>query len=85
MKRGVTLTDKVNNYPSHDEIRNIFNETYNVFYVKWKDISDLSKWDDLMQDVRDLNNKYPYSLCEKILLGLIEIIEDKFKRRQANE
>lgn len=82
MKRGVTLTGKVKYIPSHDEIRNIFNETYNVFYKKWKDISALADWPILMQEARELNKKYPYSLCQQILLELIEIIEDGFKENE---
>lgn len=79
------MADKVNKYPNHEEIRNIFNETYNVFYTKWKSISNPSDWDRLMQDVRELNQKYPYSLCRKMLLELVEIIEDEFKRRGKDE
>lgn len=73
-----------NKYPSHVEIRNIFNETYNVFYKKWKSISNPADWDILMQEVRDLNRKYPYSLCQRILLELVEIIEDGFKEKEKS-
>lgn len=72
-----------NNYPSHEKIRQIFNDTYNVFYKKWKSISNLSDWDALMQDAREMNKKYPYPLCRRILLELVEIIEDGFKERSG--
>lgn len=78
------MDKNTNKYPSHEEVRSIFNETYNVFYKKWKDISNPEDWDKLMQDARQLSKKYPYSLCQKILLELIEIIEDEFKRRQGD-
>lgn len=83
MKRGVTLTNNSNNYPSHEEIKNIFNEVYNVFYRKWKDISSKSDWPQLMQDARELNQKYPYILCQKMLLELVDIIEDGFKEKEV--
>jgi len=64
-----------------DEIvRMIFKETYN-FYLKWKSISNLSDWGALMQEARELNVKYPYPLCRRILLELVEIIENEFKKR----
>lgn len=79
------MADNSNKYPNNEVIRNIFNETYNVFYKKWKSISNPADWDRLMQDVRELNQKYPYSLCRKMLLELVEIIEDEFKRRGKDE
>lgn len=81
MKRGVTLADNSNKYPTHEEVRQIFNETYNVFYKRWKDISNPADWDTLMQEARELNEKYPYKLCQQILLELIDIVEDEYKRR----
>lgn len=66
-----------------DEIvRMIFKETY-LFYTKWKDISNPADWSTLMQDARELNEKYPYSLCRRILLELVEIIEDGFKEKEV--
>ena len=68
--------------PDHETVKQIFNETYNVFYLKWKSISNPADWKALMQDVRDLNEKYPYPLCRRILLELVEIIEDGFQREE---
>lgn len=66
-----------------DEIvRLIFKETY-LFYKKWKSISNPADWNVLMQDVAELNNKYPYNLCRRILLELVEIIEDGFKEKEV--
>lgn len=70
-----------NNYPPQEEIRNIFNETYNIFYQKWKSISNPADWSTLMQDARELNKKYPYPLCRRILLELVEIIEAEFMEK----
>ena len=78
------MSDNSNNYPTHEEVRQIFNETYNVFYKRWKDISNPADWDRLMQEAHELNQKYPYPLCRRILLELVEIIEDGFKRRNED-
>ena len=77
------MSDNSNKYPNNEEIRHIFNDTYNVFYKKWKSISNPDDWDILMQEVNELDEKYPYPLCRKILLELVEIIEDGFKRREV--
>lgn len=74
------MTENSNKYPNHEEIRNIFNDIYNKFYLKWKDISNPTDWDDLMHDMRNLSDKYPYPLCRKILLELVQVIEDGFNK-----
>lgn len=71
--------------PTPEEVRQIFNDTYNVFYKKWKDISSLEQWVDLVQDMSRINQKYNCDLCKQILLELVKVIEDGFKRRDASE
>lgn len=76
------MSDNSNKHPNNEDIRLIYKDTYN-FYQKWKDISSLDDWVILVREARDLNNKYPYSLCERILLELVEVIEEEFKRRDV--
>ncbi len=71
--------------PSHEEVRQIFNDTYNVFYKKWKDISSPEQWVPLMQDMREIDRKYNCDLCRQILIELVKVIEDEFKRRDTSE
>lgn len=78
------MAENSNNYPAHEEVRQIFYETYNVFYLKWKDISNPADWDNLHKDMGELSKKYPYPICRQILLELVEIIEDGFKRRNED-
>lgn len=83
LKKGVfDISDIAKNIPTQTEVRQIFNDTYNVFYKKWKDISAVDQWSLLMQDVRDINDKYPYRLCRDILLDLMECLEEEFRRRE---
>lgn len=63
-----------------ETVRLIFKETY-LFYKKWKSISNPADWDALMQDAHELNEKYPYPLCRRILLELVEIIEAEFMEK----
>ena len=71
--------------PSPEEVRQIFNDTYNVFYKKWKDVSSLEQWVNLVQDMSRINRKYNCELCKQILLELVKVIEDGFKRRDLSE
>lgn len=87
VRKGVLqITEKVKQIPSHEEVRNIFNETYNVFYKKWRNISAPDDWKIMRQEAIELDRKYPYSLCHQILLELIECIEANFiDRRDTSE
>ena len=71
--------------PNQEEVRQIFNDTYNIFYKKWKDISSLEQWVNLVQDASRINQKYNCELCKQILLELVKVIEDGFKRRDLSE
>lgn len=75
------MTKKVKRIPTHEEVRSIFNETYNVFYKKWKDISNQDDWPKLMQEMREIDAKYDCDLCRQILLELVRVIENEFKRK----
>lgn len=65
--------------PNSEQVKLIFKETY-LFYTKWISVTD-PDWNRLMQEARELNEKYPYKLCQQILLELIDIVEDEYKRR----
>ena len=78
------MSDNNKNIPSPEQVRQIFNDTYNVFYKKWKDISSPEQWVQLMQDMREIDQKYNCDLCRQILLELVKVIEDEFKRRDTS-
>ena len=67
--------------PSPEEVRQIFHETYNIFYKKWHTIIDPEQWVQLMQDMHEIDQKYNCDLCRQILIELAKVIEDEFKRR----
>jgi hypothetical protein len=67
--------------PSPSEVRQIFNETYNVFYKKW--INPNTPYDPglMLQEAHELNQKYDCELCRHMVADLIECIEDEQRRR----
>jgi hypothetical protein len=71
--------------PSQIEVRQIFSDTYNVFYKKWKDISKPEDWAILMQDMHQIDQKYDCSLCRQILLELVKVIEHDFVKKEGSK
>lgn len=71
--------------PNHEQIKQIFNDTYNVFYRKWKDISSPEQWVQLMQDMREIDAKYNCNLCRQILLELVKVIQEEFLKKQGGK
>lgn len=69
--------------PNQTEVRQIFNETYNVFYRKW--INPNTPYDAavMLQEARELNRKYEGQNIVSIA-GLIECIEYE-RRRDLSE
>ncbi len=78
------ISDIAKKIPTQTEVRQIFNDTYNVFYKKWKDISNPDDWVKVAQDMRDINRKYDCELCKAILLELVKSIESEFKQREVS-
>ena len=79
------ITEKVEHIPSHEEVRNIFNETYNVFYKKWKNISNLDDWKIMRQEAIELDRKYDCELCRHMVADLIECIEEEWRLKNNGE
>lgn len=71
--------------PSPTEVKQIFNEAYNIFYRKWHTISDQEQWASLMQEMREIDNRYNCDLCRQILLELVKVIEDEFLKRRDTD
>lgn len=69
--------------PSAIEVRQIFNETYNVFYRKWTNPNTPYNPDIMMQQAHELNQKYDCDLCRHMIADLIVCIEDEWKRRNS--
>ncbi|HBI73637.1 MAG TPA: hypothetical protein DDY59_10645 [Lachnospiraceae bacterium] len=85
-RKGVLqITEKVKHILSHEEVRNIFNETYNVFYKKWRNISNPDDWPKLMQEMYEIDAKYDCDLCRQILLELVKVMQDEFLKRQGEK
>lgn len=73
------MTEKDNKIPSPSEVRQIFNDTYNVFYRKW--INPDTPYDPavMLQDARELNRKYEWQKIVNITELIVCIEEERSK------
>ncbi|MDF2907166.1 MAG: hypothetical protein K0R34_2487 [Herbinix sp.] len=77
------MADNNRNIPSHTEVRQIFNDTYNVFYKKWINPDTVYDPAVMMQEARELDRKYNHQDIVNIA-ALIECIEAE-RRRESSE
>lgn len=82
-KRGVTMSDINSKIPTHEEVRQIMNEAYNVFYKKWVNPSTQYDPNVMWQEVRAMDQKYDCELCHELLMGLVESIDREIVRRMS--
>jgi hypothetical protein len=69
------------NVPDHENVKKMMNELYNGFYLKWRSILTLENAGQMMQEVHEIEKKYPFQLCRDILVGLVESIEEEYRKR----
>lgn len=74
----------MSNIPEHETVKQIMNEVYNGFYLKWRISLTQDNASEMMKDVYAIEAKYPYQLCHDNLLNFIECIEEEWKRRQES-
>lgn len=65
--------------PNSEQVRMIYKETYN-FYTKWIAVNE-PDWDLIIAKSREIEQKYPFELCQKILVELVSIIETSYMGR----
>jgi hypothetical protein len=70
------MSDNNKNIQSPSEVRQIFNDTYNVFYKKWINPDTVYDPDVMMQEARELDRKYNHQSIVSIA-ELIVCIEDE--------
>ena len=69
---------------THEEIKNIFNETYNNFYLKWRNkISSEKELAKMVEEARELSGKYGHApLILHITVELVNVLEQEWKNEE---
>ena len=71
---------------TNDEIKNIFNDVHNVFWVKWRNKvleRGSYEWEQFIQDGNELMGKYSY--CSLVTRNVGELIGEISERMEAME
>ncbi|WP_313133754.1 hypothetical protein [Anaerocolumna sp.] len=66
------------NIPSSEQIRLIFKYTY-VLYHKYRNSKTDQDFQNLVKACHELQRRFPFQLCEKILLEICNLIEKEYK------
>ena len=68
---------------THEKVKMIFNDTYNLFYLKWKDIKTEEEISAMWEKAKEINRKHDdCKLCRDIMLFLCNNIELDLKQRE---
>lgn len=66
--------------PTPKEVQLIYKDTYN-FYLKWIAVKGEIDWKVLIADAHEIEQKYPFELCTKMLVELVAVIETAYMER----
>lgn len=69
----------------HETVKQIMNEVYNKFYLKWRKDFTQENAAIMIQEARALSDKYNCDLCRNMVVDLMVCIQDEWIRRQGSE
>lgn len=72
------------NIPTPEQVRLIFKYTY-MIYVKYKNSKSDQDFLNLVKLCHEIQRRFPFKLCEKVLLEICNIIEEEYKKRYKLE
>lgn len=67
--------------PTPDEVREIFNEVYNKFFLKFKESKTDEDFLILHKEALEIDKKFPFKISRVMLKELIDIIDNYSKER----
>jgi hypothetical protein len=71
--------------PDREAVKQIMNEVYNRYYLKWRNDYTPDKVEQMLQEAYAISKKYDCSLCRTMLAELIICIEEEYRRRDKGE
>jgi hypothetical protein len=77
------MADNSKKIPTPTEVRQIFNDTYNVFYKKWTNPNTVYDSAVMMQEAHELDRKYDGQKIVSIAELIICIENEVLKRRNS--
>lgn len=72
------------NTPTPEQVKGIYKDTY-IFFQRYSNLKTDIEAQMMIQESKELYNKYPFNLCKDILLEVCNIIGEYEKNRRNNE
>ena len=73
---------------TNQEIREIFDQAYNVFWMKWRDkplLPEMDMWDLVLLDAGAIMERYNSELCKDMVTALVVELDNRSKEREAKK
>ena len=71
---------------TNQEIREIFNQAYNIFWMKWRDkplLPEMDMWDLVLLDAGAIMERHNSELCKSMVTALVVELDNRSKEREA--
>jgi hypothetical protein len=72
--------------PTNDDVRNIFNEVYNKWFTKYRDVDlkTAEEWDQILAEGKAIHDKYPFTLTEDLVAALYAELDRRNREKGEN-
>lgn len=67
---------------NNEQMKEIFWQTYNVFWNKWKNVPltrQSPEWDEIVEEGRELIKKYHCDICSHMVSDMIQILKERYE------
>lgn len=68
--------------PNPEEIKDIFKHIF-LWFEKWKEAETDKEWEDLIEEARQIRDKYNFRLTEMMIIELERTIESYWRDRKV--
>lgn len=72
----------------NDQVKEIFWQTYNVFWNKWKKVPltrQSSEWDEIVEEGWEIMERYHCDLCNHMVSDLIQIMKERYEEDERKQ
>ncbi|WP_313132614.1 hypothetical protein [Anaerocolumna sp.] len=73
----------IENNPTSEQVRLIFKHTY-LLYTKFKDSKTEQDYQNLVKECHELQERFPFELCDRILLEICKVINKDYREGVNN-
>ena len=70
---------------NNEQMKEIFWQTYNVFWNKWKNVlltRQSPEWDEIVEEGRELIKKSHCDICSHMISDMIQILKERYEKEE---